>query len=208
MLVFDEIITGCRVDIGGAQAFYGVTPDLTCLGKALGNGMPIAVLAGKQELMQEFERVFVSGTFNGESLSLAAALAVLQKLKTHAVIENLWQSGQSLRLAMDEISAAHGIDAVIKSRGLAPMQSLQFNSYNDESAEAIQTLFVLNMLEKGVLTIGAINVMYALNERDLSHVLEAFDSTCASIASELQSPGLQQRLPCPLIQQVFQVRKK
>ena len=207
VLVFDEIITGCRVHIGGAQSHYEVIPDLTCLGKAMGNGMPISVLTGKQSLMQEFDKVFVSGTFAGETLSLAAALAVLEKIEREPVIASLWQQGEAMKAGISEIIERHELSSTINLRGLPPMQSLQFHQSQHASAAEIQTLFVINMLQQGVLTMGALNQMYAHDEDDLSLMLKAFDSTCALIESEIQTPGLASRLDCPLVQPVFQVRK-
>ena len=79
LLVFDEVITGFRLANGGAQEYYGVVPDLACLGKAMGNGMPISAVVGRSEVMMKCEEVFFSGTFGGETLSLAACAAVLNE---------------------------------------------------------------------------------------------------------------------------------
>ena len=84
LVVFDEIITGFRLAPGGAQERYGVSADLAAFGKALGNGMPISALAGRAELMDRLEDVFFSGTHGGETLSLAAARAVLDTLDAPA----------------------------------------------------------------------------------------------------------------------------
>ena len=82
LLIFDEIITGFRWSIGGAQAHYGVTPDLACFGKAMGNGMPISAVVGRADIMRLMEDIFYSGTFGGETLSLAAAIATIDKIET------------------------------------------------------------------------------------------------------------------------------
>jgi len=129
VLVFDEIIAGCRLHRGGAQALYGVTPDLACLGKALGNGMPLSAVVGRRELMREFEEVFLSGTFGGESLSLAAAIAVLDKIDREPVIDTLWHTGRVLGDGMRECIAAHGLDEVMSVRGPAPCRSLGFSDH-------------------------------------------------------------------------------
>ncbi len=81
VLVFDEIVTGFRVHLGGAQAVFGVTPDLATFGKAMGNGMPISAIVGRRDIMHHMEDIFFSGTFGGEALSLAASLATLDKLE-------------------------------------------------------------------------------------------------------------------------------
>src|SRR5262249_46665839 len=75
LLVFDEIVTGFRWHIGGAQAHYGVMPDLACFGKGMANGMPISAVVGRRDVMRLMEDIFFSGTFSGECLSLAASLA-------------------------------------------------------------------------------------------------------------------------------------
>jgi len=89
--------TGFRIHLGGAQAYFDVTPDLSCFGKSMGNGMPIAALVGKRNLMKHMDKVFFSGTFGGESLSLIASLTVIEKIKSHAVINYLWKYGNILR---------------------------------------------------------------------------------------------------------------
>ena len=70
LIIFDEVITGFRWSLGGAQASYGVTPDLACFGKAMGNGMPISAVVGRTEIMRLMEDIFFSGTMSGETLSL------------------------------------------------------------------------------------------------------------------------------------------
>ncbi|MCB0964626.1 MAG: aminotransferase class III-fold pyridoxal phosphate-dependent enzyme, partial [Acidimicrobiales bacterium] len=92
--VFDEVITGFRLAPGGARERYGVQPDLSCYGKALGNGMPVAAVGGSAELMAEFEEVFFSGTHGGEALSLAAARAVLDTVADGTVLAQIEARGR------------------------------------------------------------------------------------------------------------------
>jgi glutamate-1-semialdehyde 2,1-aminomutase/spore coat polysaccharide biosynthesis protein SpsF len=86
LLIFDEIITGFRLALGGAQEYFGITPDLACLGKAMGNGYPIAAVVGPSEIMQLFDEVFFSFTFGGETVSLAAAIATISEMRQKDVI--------------------------------------------------------------------------------------------------------------------------
>lgn len=97
LLIFDEIITGFRVHLGGAQSYYGVKPHLACFGKAMANGMPISALVGREDIMQSMERIFYSGTFAGECLSIAAAIACIKKIKSEFVIERLKAVGRKLK---------------------------------------------------------------------------------------------------------------
>jgi glutamate-1-semialdehyde 2,1-aminomutase len=81
VLIFDELFTGFRWGLGGAQEYFNVTPDLACFGKAIANGYPVSCIVGSRELMKLFEEVFFSFTYGGETLSLAAIVATLKKLK-------------------------------------------------------------------------------------------------------------------------------
>jgi glutamate-1-semialdehyde 2,1-aminomutase len=89
LLVFDEIVTGFRVHLKGAQHYYGVTPDISCFGKAMANGMPISAIVGKKKIMKNFDKIFFSTTFGGETLSLAAALATIKYLQKEDVINKI-----------------------------------------------------------------------------------------------------------------------
>ena len=96
VLIFDEIVCGFRTNLGGAAKEYGVSADLGCFGKALANGYPLSAIVGRREIMDNMNHVFVSGTFSGETLSLAAALATLEKLKKENVPNKLKLLGKRL----------------------------------------------------------------------------------------------------------------
>ena len=98
LLIFDEVITGFRHHLGGFQAIAGVTPDLTTLAKALGNGFPIAALAGRRSHMERFNTfdggdVWFAGTYNGNVPGVAAALASIEFLERNGVHEHLFRAG-------------------------------------------------------------------------------------------------------------------
>ncbi len=120
LVIFDEIITGFRWSLGGAQARYGVTPDLACFGKAMGNGMPIAAVVGRADIMRLMEDIFFSGTFGGEALSIAAAIATIDKMEREDVTGRLWQVGGELMTAARAKIAAAGLDEVVKLVGAPP----------------------------------------------------------------------------------------
>ena len=89
LLIFDEIVTGFRVHLRGAQFHYGVTPDLACFGKAMANGMPISAIVGKKKYMKFFDKIFFSTTFGGETLSIAAAIQTIKFLKKEDIINKI-----------------------------------------------------------------------------------------------------------------------
>jgi len=95
VLIFDEIRTGFRISLGGAQKYYGVTPDLSLFGKAMANGYSIGALVGKEEIMREIEeKVFVSSTFFPNSISFAAALKTIEKMENEKTLDLIWDKGR------------------------------------------------------------------------------------------------------------------
>ena len=100
VFVLDEIVTGFRYALGGAQELYGITPDLACFGKGMANGYPLAVVAGSDEAMRAFDEIFFSMTYSGETVSLAAARATLDVLRSEPVLEQIWETGRRLRAGL------------------------------------------------------------------------------------------------------------
>jgi glutamate-1-semialdehyde 2,1-aminomutase len=121
LLVFDEVITGFRVGWGGAQALYGVTPDLTCLGKVVGGGLPLAAFGGGRDLMEQLAPtgpVYEAGTLAGNPVSVAAGLATLETLRgTPGVYERLDGLGRLAQEALEEAARAAGVPACVNRVG-------------------------------------------------------------------------------------------
>ena len=122
VLIFDEVITGFRHGLGGYQAVAGVTPDLTTMGKAMGNGWPVSALGGKAELMELFSTTpgrpaFFAGTFNGHPPTAAAALATIDKLQREPVHEHVFRLGERTRQGLTELYARLGVPAVVSGFG-------------------------------------------------------------------------------------------
>jgi glutamate-1-semialdehyde 2,1-aminomutase/spore coat polysaccharide biosynthesis protein SpsF len=206
VLVFDEVVTGFRWSLGGAQEKFGVTPDLASFGKALGNGMPIAAIVGRADIMRKMEDIFFSATFGGEALSLAAALAVLDKMEREPVIERLWASGQ---LLMDETRrriAAAGLSDQIGLIGSAPWAVLTYKDHPKAPAAAIKTLFLREAIACGVLVNASHNICYAHSQADLARVLGGYEHALGEVRQALDRGDLLARLGNQVIQPVFQVR--
>jgi glutamate-1-semialdehyde 2,1-aminomutase/spore coat polysaccharide biosynthesis protein SpsF len=207
LLIFDEIITGFRVALGGAQARYGVTPDLSAFGKSMGNGMPIAAVVGRADLMREMEHIFFSSTFGGEALSLAAALATVKKLRDRKVIDQLWSRGAALADGLRRLIERHGLAGIITVNGVPSWTLLGFHdAANGCSKEAVKTLLMIEMLRRGVLSAGSHNISYAHDAADLAQVLEAYDHALAGVAQAIAESDVEVRLGCPAIRPVFAVR--
>jgi glutamate-1-semialdehyde 2,1-aminomutase/spore coat polysaccharide biosynthesis protein SpsF len=207
MLIFDEVITGCRWSAGGAQAHYGVTPDLSSFGKAMGNGMPISAIVGRADVMTLMEDIFFSATFGGEALSLAASIATLDKIETHDVTEKLWSYGGALKHAAEEKISRAGLADVIRLRGAAPWAILAFEARGETSGAAIKTLFLQEMLAAGVLVNASHNVSYAHNAADRDVILAAYDRALTSVGDSLSAGDTLARIGGTPIEPVFSVRK-
>ena len=206
LLVFDEIITGFRFALGGAQELFGVTPDLACFGKAMGNGMPISAVTGRAGVMAGMEEIFFSATFGGETLSLAAAIAVIDKMKREPVIETLWRSGDRLAEGVRNHTRRHGLDGVVSTAGRAPWTFVQFADHEAAGRDAIKTFFMAEMIGGGVLVQQTHNVCYALTETDLDHVLAVYERALATLAERLDQGGLEEQMGNAVIRPIFEVR--
>lgn len=206
LLVFDEIITGFRWSLGGAQAHYGVTPDLACFGKAMGNGMPISAVVGRADVMRLMEQVFYSGTFGGEALSLAAAIATIDKIERRGVIARLWDTGAQLLAGARERIRAAGLADVLGLAGAAPWAILTFKNHPKASRDAIKTLFLTEMIQAGILINASHNVCYAHTPGDAAQVLAAYDRSLPVVQEALARGDLEQRLADRVIRPVFAVR--
>ncbi len=123
ILIFDEVITGFRHALGGYQEICGVHPDLTTFGKALGNGIPVAGLAGPAALLEQFDtasgHVLYAGTFNGNAVSMAAAIAVMDEIRSAggAFYDNLYALGDRMRAGLSEIVRSAGLPCVVAGFG-------------------------------------------------------------------------------------------
>lgn len=161
VLIFDEVITGFRHNIGGYQAVCGVTPDLTTMGKAIANGFPIAAIGGKRELMQNFNTrrggtVFFSGTFNGHSSCTAAALATIDVLQNQDVHKHIFRLGERMRTGLREIVTRLGLPCTVAGFGsvytLYFMSQRPINNFNDllTNNSALYVRYRQELIERGV----------------------------------------------------------
>lgn len=170
ILIFDEVVTGFRWALGGAQEYYGVVPDLCCLGKALANGMPLSAIAGKREYMQELNHAFFSMTFGGECLSLAAAIETIRELKTKDDYDHIWELGNMLDKGIKEAAQRHAL--TINFAGSAPRHNLAFDpSYDDPNG--MKALFYQEMVKQGILFSNVIYIQFSHTAEDIEKTVAA-----------------------------------
>ncbi len=180
VLIFDEVITGFRVHLGGAQALLGVTPDLAVFGKALANGFPISVLAGKTELMELLAQgtVIHAGTMNSGVPSVAAALATLKVLREQQVPDRLHRLGQELMELLREVSHRAGHPMLVQGpgavfhAGFTPLEKVR------DLRECLRydvkkyARFVAGMHDRGVRLIGR-GIWYLSAAHEPQHIQQA-----------------------------------
>ena len=173
LLIFDEVITGFRFALGGAQERYGVVPDLCCLGKAIANGLPLAVLAGRRDYMEEFSRlgVFISMTFGGETLSLAAAKATIGCLQSLPVYEHIWRLGARLQDGFNALAEHHGLPTRLV--GLPPKLLLTCNDEQGQRLREPYYLLLQELIKRGVLTNSTLMVSWCHSQEDIDDTLGA-----------------------------------
>jgi len=181
LLVFDEMITGFRWHVGGAQKFHGVTPHLSTFGKAMGNGFAIAALMGKREIMRlggldhDEPRVFLLSTTHGaETHALAASLEVIRIYQHEDVIGHLWRAGERLRELVRHSVAAHKLEDYFKVLG-RPC-NLVFATCDAEMrpSQEYRTLFLQELIRRGVIGPSFV-VSYSHSDADIDHTAEVVD---------------------------------
>ena len=194
VLIFDEIITGFRYDLGGAQQLFGVTPDLATFGKAMGNGMPISALVGNADIMRLMEppdNIFYSGTMFGETLSIAAAIATIKKIERENVIQHLATQGQKIRHAMWLAQEEFDLNDVITISGMAQRATLTFKDGRGATADQIRTAFMALMIRNGVLIINSNNVCFAVRDPEIKRIVTAYKETFAAISEMLRAGDIE-----------------
>lgn len=207
VLVFDEVVTGFRVDMGGAQKKYGVTPDLASFGKAMANGMPISTIVGKREIMILMDDIFFSGTFGGEALSLAAALTTISKLEKLEAPKVFQRIGKTIHSSVQEMITNFELDEVINVVGVDWWPRITVGAYENTSQIEVSTLLRQELIEHGVFIGGGFNLSIAHdNINIIDETLSAVSQSFENLSSYLKSSNPISNLRGELIQPVFQVR--
>jgi glutamate-1-semialdehyde aminotransferase len=174
LFVLDEIVTGFRYALGGAQELYGLTPDLACFGKGMANGYPLAAVVGREAPMRAFEEIFFSMTYSGETLSLAAALATIGVLRGEPVLEHIWARGAELREGIRRL--AEGVSFGVELAGNPPRSAIGFPGDDGRPSTLLRGLFLQECHRRGVLFGGPIFTTYSHSEQDIARTLEAVEA--------------------------------
>jgi glutamate-1-semialdehyde-2,1-aminomutase len=205
VLIFDEIITGFRLALGGAQEYFGVTPDLACVGKGMANGYPLAAVAGAREFMELFNEVFFSFTFGGETLSLVAALATIAEMREKNVISHLWEQGRRLKDGFNALAREFGLERRANCVGLPPRTVITFNDETGGESLVLKSLFQQECLKRGVLFSGSQQICYSHTEADIDCTLRVYRTVMNILADAIQSESTLQMLEGEPVQPIFRL---
>ncbi|MBK9964493.1 MAG: aminotransferase class III-fold pyridoxal phosphate-dependent enzyme [Holophagales bacterium] len=188
LLVFDEIVTGFRFALGGAQELFGVVPDLACFGKALANGWPISVLAGRRDLLRRWPEVGVDMTWRSETLSLAAARCVVRLLEERPVLAHLASVGERLRSGFDTAAGEAGVPA--RLTGHPSRLALSFEPSGDLPGHRLLETFIDECLKRRVVTNGTLLPNAAHGEREIGRTVEVFREALGVVGDVVSSGRL------------------
>ena len=196
-LIFDEVVTGFRLAYGGAQAYYGVVPDLCSLGKVIGGGFPLAAIAGREDIMAHLDRAAVGderfmpqiGTLSGNPVAAVAGLATLQILKRSGAYERIFATGQAIRDGLAGSLRDAGFEVAVP--GEPPMFDVVFapgriSNYRDTVGgdAALAKRFNALLRERGIFkSESKLYISLAHDEADISHTVEAFASAARELAA-------------------------
>ncbi len=191
LLIFDEVITGFRLSLGGAQGYYGITPDLTTLGKIIGGGFPIGIFGGRRDLIEQVAPsggIYQAGTFNGSPVSLAAGMTTLDVMEKEKILDRLNATGDQMRKALGDI--VEDLKLGYSVVGIASMFKVFFGPKPHNYAEALKCdkagylAFFRRMLESGVFLTPS---QFETDFISAAHNPEVIEATLEAFKSNLKS---------------------
>ncbi len=207
VLIFDEIVTGFRAALGGAQELFGVTPDLACFGKALGNGMPISAIVGRADIMTLMDDIFFSGTFGGETLSLAASIATIKKLKSSNAVERIHSVGGQLLTGIKSQISGHDLEPYFQAIGQNWWPSFQPKPNDRFDSNLLTSLMRQEFVAQGLLYLSTFNISLAHDDDEIiRQTLASTNQALIKIADALESNRPEDHLKGPVVKPIFQVR--
>ena len=182
ILIFDEVVSGFHYALGGAQEMFKVSPDLVAFGKGMGNGYPISAVAGREDLLEQIEKgVFISTTFGGDSISMAAALATIKKLEQPGFYNHIINIGTTMRNGIQSLVDKYELNGVLSVSGMPAHSGVTFEGHGSLSYLDIHSVYSQTMIQNGILVFA----IYFLNahhtEKEAQAYLDATDKAFALI---------------------------
>lgn len=203
LLIFDEMWSGFRIALGGAQEYFGVKPDLATYSKACANGMPLAILTGRTDVMSLFDNeVFSFTTFGGEALSLAAAMATIEYMEIHQVPEVLAEKGAFMQDSYNRLAKELGMDQITSCVGY-PCRSMLTYQVPGQDGLILKTFMQQELLQKGILWGGFHNMCYSHTQEDMEYTLRAYAEILPRLKAAIDADNVRSLLKGEVLEAVF-----
>lgn len=207
LLIFDEMWTGFRLALGGAQEYFGVRADMATFSKAVANGMPVSVLSGRAEVLSLLDDdVFFFTTFGGEALSLAALVATIDELERHDVASHLENRGEALRSGIHSAAASAGLGGVIRCVGYPARTMLTFAGSPEEGL-IYKTFVQQELIRRGILWSGSHNLSFSHSEADIERTVAAYAEVFRLLAAYPSAAAVATACDGAILQPVFRKTK-
>ncbi|MBN1447486.1 MAG: aminotransferase class III-fold pyridoxal phosphate-dependent enzyme [Bacteroidetes bacterium] len=202
LLIFDEMWTGFRLALGGAQEYFGIKADLACFSKAIANGMPLSVLTGRKDVMELCEKdVFFYTTFGGEALSLAAAKATIGEMREKHVQKHLFRQGRTLKDGFNAIAAQLTMPSVL-CKGFDCRTIITFDA--SVGNPLLQKSYVQQeMIKRGILWSGFHNISFSHSDDDVEYTLAVYREVLPLLKDAVETGTLAERLRGEPVEPVF-----
>ena len=201
VFILDEIKTGCRIAIGGAQEYFKVKPDISTFGKGIGNGMPISAIVGKEEIMSYMENIFFSFTSGGELLSLAAVKATIKEMVSKNAIEKMTKIGSKLKIEYNRILNEAGLDSYMKFEGMDTYNILSI--FKLDKAEIYKSLLIQEMAKRGILFGGYNIICFSHEKEDIDKSIYAFSESAKLLSIWIKDGNEEKKLEGEATKPVF-----
>ncbi|MAF76563.1 MAG: aspartate aminotransferase family protein [Halobacteriovoraceae bacterium] len=206
ILVFDETITGFRFAKGGAQQLFDVTPDLATFGKGLANGYPLSAVCGKAEIMDKMEDIFFSGTFGGETVSLAAAKATLEVIDRENVTDKVTKLGELLMSELRKLIQLKSVGDIFDVGGHPVWSFLMIKDTEKYSSYDIKSILMKEILERGIISIGTHNLSYSHDQSHIKTLLDVYSEVFDLIRVGVNNSSLLDNFNGDVLKPLFKVR--
>lgn len=201
VLIFDEVSSGFRIALGGAQEYTGVVPDMSVFAKAISNGYPMAAVVGKREFMEPAARMFISSAYWDDNIGLAAALATLRELERRQAPAYFEKLGDEFKQRIDRAAQEAGLDA--RCVGVAAHPGIRFAVEDPVALKKVHTLFIQENARRGVILPPGFFFNCAHDEAALERTEAAVRHSFAIIREGLEKDCLDQLLESPLQEDLF-----
>lgn len=206
LLILDEIVTGFRFDLAGAQKYFNIKGDLVCFGKGMGNGLPISAITGPSEFMKTFDELWVSSTNNSENLSLTGTYVVIKEMEQKNTISHCWDTGKKLLEGWNKTVERFGLDA--KMYGYPIRMHMECFDSNNKESLSMKSLLLQEMVKKGIFmsVLGATFICYSHSEKDIENTLDALEDSCEFVIKNVKNENYEEFLEGTMPQSIWSMK--